>query len=68
MDSSDWSNGIRYHIFDTRPDTEFNSGSAVYVKIRENEYVYTADGPVVKENKGLRGLSYTQARLIRPRS
>ena len=22
MDSSDWSNGIRYHIFDTRPDTE----------------------------------------------
>jgi hypothetical protein len=24
MDSSDWSNGIRYHIFDTRHDTEFN--------------------------------------------
>jgi len=23
MDSSDWSNGIRYPIFDTRPDTEF---------------------------------------------
>jgi hypothetical protein len=23
MNSSDWSNGIRYHIFDTRPDTEF---------------------------------------------
>jgi len=23
MDSYDWSNGIRYHIFDTRPDTEF---------------------------------------------
>ena len=23
MDSSDWLNGIRYHIFDTRPDTEF---------------------------------------------
>jgi len=23
MDSSDWSNGIRYHIFQTRPDTEF---------------------------------------------
>jgi len=22
MDSSDWSKGIRYHIFDTRPDTE----------------------------------------------
>ena len=25
MDSSDWSNGIRYHIIDTRPDTEFKS-------------------------------------------
>jgi hypothetical protein len=27
MESSDWSNGsgIRYHIFDTRPDTEFKS-------------------------------------------
>jgi len=24
IDSSDWSNGIRYHIIDTRPDTEFN--------------------------------------------
>ena len=23
MDSSDWLNGIRYHIFGTRPDTEF---------------------------------------------
>jgi hypothetical protein len=23
MDNSDWSNGIRYHIFDTRSDTEF---------------------------------------------
>jgi hypothetical protein len=23
MGSSDWSNGIRYHIFVTRPDTEF---------------------------------------------
>ena len=23
MDSSDWSNEIRYHIFDTKPDTEF---------------------------------------------
>ena len=23
MDSSDWSNGIRYHVFDTKPDTEF---------------------------------------------
>jgi hypothetical protein len=23
MESSDWSSGIRYHFFDTRPDTEF---------------------------------------------
>jgi hypothetical protein len=23
MDSSDWSNGIRHHVFDIRPDTEF---------------------------------------------
>ena len=29
MDSSDWSNGIRYHIFDTRPDTEFKVEGAV---------------------------------------
>jgi hypothetical protein len=25
MDSSDWSNRIRYHTVDTRPDTEFNA-------------------------------------------
>jgi len=25
MDSSDWSSGIRYHTFVTRPDTEFKS-------------------------------------------
>jgi len=25
MDSSDWSNGIQYHIIDTRPDTEFKT-------------------------------------------
>jgi hypothetical protein len=23
MEGSDWSNGIQYHIFDTKPDTEF---------------------------------------------
>ena len=23
MDSADWSNGIRYHVFDTRSDTEY---------------------------------------------
>jgi len=28
MDGSDWSNGIRYHIFVTRPDTEFNQWRA----------------------------------------
>jgi hypothetical protein len=27
MDSSDWSNGIRHHVFDTRSDTEFKSTS-----------------------------------------
>ena len=27
MYSSDWSNGIRYHVFDTRPDTEFKPQS-----------------------------------------
>jgi len=27
MDSYDWSNGIRYHTFDTRPDTEFKPKS-----------------------------------------
>ena len=26
MDSSNWSKGIRYHIFDTRSDTEFKCG------------------------------------------
>jgi len=25
MDSSDWSNGIRYHTFDTKSDTEFKT-------------------------------------------
>ena len=26
MDSSDWSSRIRYHTFDTSPDTEFKTG------------------------------------------
>ena len=26
MDSSDWSSGIRHHVFVTRSDTEFKSG------------------------------------------
>ena len=25
MHSSDWSNGIRYHVFDTRSDSEFKN-------------------------------------------
>ena len=25
LDGSDWSNGLRYHHFDTKPDTEFNN-------------------------------------------
>jgi hypothetical protein len=24
IDSADWSNGIRYHVFDTRSDTDFS--------------------------------------------
>jgi hypothetical protein len=36
MDSSDWSNGIRYHTFDTRPDTEFKKrGSARTARQRQ---------------------------------
>ena len=31
MDSSDGLNGIRYHIFDTRPDTEF-----IFLSCHEN--------------------------------
>jgi len=27
LDCSDWSNGLRYHSFDTRPDTEFKGSS-----------------------------------------
>jgi len=32
MDSSDWSNGIQYHIFDTRPDTEFKPDHTLRVR------------------------------------
>jgi len=32
MDSSDWSNGIRYPIIDTRPDTEFKPRLRVSAK------------------------------------
>jgi len=40
MDSSDWSNGIRYHTFDARSDTEFKRHQAFVlppVCERENE-------------------------------
>jgi len=33
MDSSHWSNGIRYHTFDTRPDTEFKRFKLQYEAI-----------------------------------
>jgi hypothetical protein len=33
MECSDWLNGIRYHTFDTRSDTEFKaSGRAGYTR------------------------------------
>jgi hypothetical protein len=33
MDTSDWSNGIRYQIFDTRPKTELSSGNKGKVRV-----------------------------------
>ena len=42
MDSSDWSNGIRYHIFDTRPDTEFKL--SVGVPFPGNAYLLEIEG------------------------
>ena len=39
VESSDWSNGIRYHTFDTRPDTEFNP-SAFCVTGRAVNYFF----------------------------
>jgi len=36
MDCSDWSNGIRYHILVTRPDTEFKS-----LKLLESSHLIT---------------------------
>ena len=38
MDSSDWSNGIQYHIFDTRPDTEFKSHPITWRAIAARPY------------------------------
>ena len=32
MDSSDWSNGIRYHVFDARADTELNLSSYCWIR------------------------------------
>ena len=31
MDSADWSNGIRYHTFDTKPDSESKLGVGLTV-------------------------------------
>jgi len=50
MDCSDWSNGIQYQIFDTRPDTEFNSsrgGSDLY-KWHTMQCFYTVVEPLSK--------------------
>jgi hypothetical protein len=38
MDSSDWSNRIRYHIFDTRPDTEFKRHHVTWRAIASRTY------------------------------
>jgi len=32
MDSSDWSDGIRYHTFDTNPDTEFKMARVLVLR------------------------------------
>jgi hypothetical protein len=32
MDSADWSNGIRYHVFDTRSDSEFKMEKVMIVQ------------------------------------
>jgi len=45
MDSSDWSSGIRYHTFDTRPDTEFKK---LRGKSRET-CVTNFGGPIPRE-------------------
>jgi len=37
FDSSDWSNGIRYHTFGTRPDTEFKECAAVVSGLGEHQ-------------------------------
>jgi hypothetical protein len=40
MDSSDWSNGIRYHTFDTKPDTVFK----LCVGVTRNAYLLEIQG------------------------
>jgi len=40
MDSSDWSNGIRYHTFDARSDTEFK----LSVGVPRNAYLLEIEG------------------------
>jgi len=34
MDSSDWSNGLRYHTFDTRSHTEFKAARLIEIHSR----------------------------------
>jgi len=40
MDCSDWSNGIRYHVVDTRPDTEFKC----YFRYRASRARFNSNG------------------------
>jgi len=37
MDCSDWSDGIRYHIFDTRPDTDFKLTCVYHAEVDSGE-------------------------------
>jgi hypothetical protein len=53
MDSSDWSNGIRYQAFDFRPDTDFNATG--YSVIERNCRLGVS---VVRSKRALLGRSY----------
>ena len=52
MGSSDWSNGIRYHTFDARSDTEFKSREMVG-KCVEGRSDSICSGPCVAVDGGL---------------
>jgi len=62
MDSSDWSNGIRYHIFDTRPDTEFKTWwlhwGAVCISLA------TSQGDSILDTQGFRTWSVTWRAVV----